>query len=139
MHYLIRRFTSSVIFFVLLSFSYAQTTNPPPPSTSTGSLPTRINILSSFEFWLSLIVLFFGLLVITAQFLSLRSLVTPPKPEDILRIFTLSLVTIGTLFIITAGYSATEIAPALGLFGTIAGYLLGKGFKENASSDEEKK
>jgi hypothetical protein len=37
-----------------------------------------------------------------------------------------TLIIIGTLFFITAGFDSTQIAPALGLFGTIAGYLLGK-------------
>lgn len=38
----------------------------------------------------------------------------------------LTLVVTAGLFLITAGYSETQIAPMMGLLGTIAGYLLGK-------------
>jgi hypothetical protein len=34
-------------------------------------------------------------------------------------------VTIGT-FLITAGYSQNQIAPMIGIFGTLLGYLLGQ-------------
>ena len=37
-----------------------------------------------------------------------------------------TLIVVSSLFIITAGYSSEQIAPAMGLFGTIAGYLLGR-------------
>jgi hypothetical protein len=30
------------------------------------------------------------------------------------------------MFLITAGYTSDQIAPMIGLLGTIAGYLLGK-------------
>ena len=38
----------------------------------------------------------------------------------------ITLIIISTLFLITAGYSNDQIAPAIGLLGTIAGYLLGR-------------
>ena len=40
--------------------------------------------------------------------------------------FGVTLILVGTLFAITAGFSAEDIGPALGLFGTVAGYLLGR-------------
>jgi hypothetical protein len=48
------------------------------------------------------------------------------KPEDTLRSFALTLVIIGTVFFIVAGFDSQQIAPAIGLFGTIAGYMLGR-------------
>jgi hypothetical protein len=48
------------------------------------------------------------------------------QPADILRLFTVTMVVIGTLALIAIGYSSQQIAPALGLFGTILGYLLGR-------------
>ena len=46
-------------------------------------------------------------------------------PEDILRIVVTTLVICGTLFFVAAGFSSEQIAPAIGLFGTVVGYLLG--------------
>jgi len=36
------------------------------------------------------------------------------------------LVIISTFFVITAGFGNEQIAPAIGLFGTDVGYLLGR-------------
>jgi hypothetical protein len=41
-------------------------------------------------------------------------------------VYAVTLIIVGTLFAITAGFDSNQIAPAMGLFGTIAGYLLGK-------------
>jgi len=44
-----------------------------------------------------------------------------------LKLVGLTLVITAGLFLICAGYSQNQIAPMIGLLGTIAGYLLGKG------------
>lgn len=109
----------------------AETPSPvnAPPVESPG---TRENqLLSSFEFWLSVLVLFFGLLAFVFEYLLLRK--RDFAGEEILRIITISMIVIATLFALTAGFDNNQIAPAMGLFGTIAGYLLGKGeSKQNA-------
>jgi hypothetical protein len=46
--------------------------------------------------------------------------------NDATRIFTTSLIVTAGLFLITAGYSDSQIAPMYGLLGTIVGYILGK-------------
>jgi hypothetical protein len=77
------------------------------------------------ELSLSLGVLAFGLLVMGMQvFVMLRT----AKGWDMesTRIVGLTLVVVAGLFLITAGYSQDQIAPMIGLLGTIAGYLLGK-------------
>jgi hypothetical protein len=43
-----------------------------------------------------------------------------------MRAFAITLIIIGTMVLICAGYSNDQIAPAMGLFGTVAGYLLGR-------------
>jgi membrane-associated HD superfamily phosphohydrolase len=48
------------------------------------------------------------------------------SPEAILRIFGTILIIFITVFLVVAGYNDQQIAPATGLLGTIAGYLLGK-------------
>lgn len=43
------------------------------------------------------------------------------------RIVSITLIIIAGLFLILVGYSDAQIAPMMGLLGTIVGYLLGKG------------
>lgn len=50
--------------------------------------------------------------------------------EAVLRIFGTILIIVIAVFLVVAGYSDTQIAPVMGLLGTIAGYLLGKESKE---------
>src|SRR5262245_17232259 len=89
-----------------------------------GNVSGPAKLLSNYEFALSLIVLAFGCVVVVAQYrlMSRRSV----GPDDIVRMFAVTLIIIGTLFAVTAGFSSEQIAPAMGLFGTIAGYLLGR-------------
>ena len=66
-----------------------------------------------------------GLLIISALILALRQ-VRDVRPEDIARPIIVVTVIIGTLILVTVGYSNEQIAPAFGLFGTIVGYMLGR-------------
>ena len=98
--------------------------NEPPAVPISGEIPREFVFVSQREFWLSIEVLAFGLIVVGLQFkLLLRNGV---KAEEVLRVFGVTLILVGTLFTITAGFSAQDIGPALGLFGTVAGYLLGR-------------
>ncbi len=93
---------------------------------------------SSVEFMLSLVVLGFGLI---ALFLEVWLIKTGQIGEDnIVKFFVVTLIITATLFLITAGYDNDQIAPAMGLLGTIAGYLLGKaqGKKEENKVEENK-
>ncbi|MNW14527.1 hypothetical protein D3C71_2127710 [compost metagenome] len=47
-------------------------------------------------------------------------------PEQTIKLLAVTLIVISTLFIITAGFDGEQIAPAMGLFGTIAGYMVGR-------------
>ncbi len=89
--------------------------------------------MSSFEFQLSIIVLSFGLLVVLIEVFLIRT--RRISSEDSIKFITITLIITSTLFLITAGYSNDQIAPAVGLLGTIAGYLLGK---INTTKNEEK-
>lgn len=80
--------------------------------------------MSSFEFWLSVIVLGFTLLLLITLVWLIRAKLL--SAESSLRAILVTIIIGATLFLITAGYSNDQIAPAVGLFGTIAGYLLGR-------------
>ncbi len=87
--------------------------------------PVSRDYLGSYEFTITLIAAAIGLIALAMEFILLRRVGTL-KAEDALRVFAVTLIIIGTLFFITAGFSSTQIAPAMGLFGTVAGYLLGR-------------
>jgi hypothetical protein len=101
---------------------YAQ--DNPAPSLGLATT-TKVTALSSIELWLAYAIILFGFIVLCMQFTLLRRAANT-EPEDILRLFTVTIIIIGTLALIAIGYSSQQIAPALGLFGTILGYLLGK-------------
>lgn len=109
----------------------AGASDAPPPSVSAGGM-----YLSSREFIITVVASGVGLVTLVMEFLMLRRLPTL-RAEDILRVFAVTLILAGTLFFIAAGFDSNQIAPAMGLFGTVAGYLLGRstGKKEDKVSD----
>jgi len=54
--------------------------------------------------------------------------------ESILRLLGTLLIIVSAVLLIVVGYSERQIAPVIGLLGTIAGYLLGKDSGRDASS-----
>jgi len=72
-------------------------------------------------------VLIFGVMI----FVLATHLIKSGKSADaVLKIFGTILIVISAVFLVVAGYSDKQIAPVMGLLGTIAGYLLGKETKE---------
>ncbi len=120
----------------LLAQSPSPAASPPPAqpvnvmTTSAGNggdggaIFDMKRLLTRFEFWLTLLVVLFGAIVVALQFLLLRGHRT--TGDDILKVFGVTLIVVGSLVLITAGFSDKQIAPAMGLFGTISGYLLGR-------------
>jgi len=96
----------------------------PTPQTVAGAGHGIFGYLSAWEFILSCEVLLFGLLVLFVIFLLYRR--RHATPEDILKTIAVVLVVIGSLFAMTAGFSSAQIAPIIGLFGTIVGYVIGR-------------
>lgn len=74
---------------------------------------------------MSAVVLIFGIVVLVLCAGLMRS--SRPSPEAILRVFGTVLIITGALFLVVAGYTDQQVAPVMGLLGTLAGYLLGKG------------
>lgn len=105
--------------------------NPPPEPEESGS--AIVKPLSRLEFTLSLIVLAFGLAVIILEIILIR--IKKIHTDETIKFITVTLIITSTLFLITAGYSNDQIAQAVGLLGTIAGYLLGK--SQNTNLKEE--
>jgi hypothetical protein len=59
--------------------------------------------------------------------------------DDLLKIFGTIVIVIFATFLVVAGYSNTQIAPVIGLLGTIAGYLLGSRDKDVEKKDGDDK
>lgn len=80
---------------------------------------------TSFEIALSVAVLVFGAIVIGLQILVM---LRQNKYWDTwaIKIVGLTLVITSGLFLIVAGYSQDQVAPMMGILGTVVGYLLGK-------------
>jgi hypothetical protein len=71
---------------------------------------------------LSISCLAFGLVVISLMaYLSLKRRAS----TLVLRSFSVPLIIVAAVFLVVAGFGERQIAPVIGLLGTIAGYLLG--------------
>lgn len=138
-------FLKSVLFFAALIFLLAQGTPamaapveqhgtnvsdiPAPMKNSSVATEQKPKVsvvtwLSNYEFWMSSAVLIFGLLLFVAELYLMK--IISFQPEQAIKLMAVTLIVISTLFIITAGFSSEQIAPAMGLFGTVAGYMLGR-------------
>ena len=99
-------------------------TNPPPAGTTAHAPTPGTHFLSTYEGELALVIVGLGVVVLlTLTVLLWRK---EASAEDSIRAYALVLIIIGTIVLICAGYSNDQIAPAVGLFGTVVGYLLGR-------------
>jgi len=105
-------------------------TNLPPatpeeitPKTAVGMI--QDGTLSSFrEIDITLVVLAFGMLALILLYLIVRNERTK---EFELRIFIVTILVFGSLLVMSAGLGEDQLSPVMGFFGTIAGYILGRG------------
>jgi hypothetical protein len=88
--------------------------------------------LGSREFIIAVLVLLFGAFLTIASGCLLRY--TRIGAEELTRLMSLILVVCGLLLLVATGYRQADIAPALGLLGTIAGYLLGRSDRQRPSN-----
>jgi hypothetical protein len=99
--------------------------NPLPNPGSGGNLADFIFRKSPYEFWLTCLMIAFGLTVLALYIYAIRN-IEDRRPEDVSRALIVITVITGSLVLMTAGYSNEQVAPAFGLFGTVIGYMLGR-------------
>jgi hypothetical protein len=99
--------------------------NPMPNPGSGGNLADFIFKKSPYEFWLTVLIIAFGLTVLALYIYAIRN-IQNRRPEDVSRALIVITVITSSLVLIIAGYSNEQIAPAFGLFGTVIGYMLGR-------------
>lgn len=103
--------------------------NPPPADSAEVPeavvLPATLNSpFSSFEFLLSIFVLCFGLIVVAMEvYLASKGVI---KSEYIYKCIIITLIIVGAVVLVTAGYSNNQINAIIGILGSIAGYMLAK-------------
>ncbi len=64
-------------------------------------------------------------------------LTVKPNPDVSLPSFTLTLIITGTLVIVSTGMNEKILGTAVGLFGTIAGYVLGRATHGGHKTEED--
>ncbi len=110
-------------------------------SKTVAVVPDEINVSS--EWWttqnamtMSTVVLLFGVVVIAICAVLMKN--SRPSAEAVLRVFGTVLIIVGALFLVVAGYTDKQMAPVMGLLGTLAGYLLGKTPVEKEQGPEKR-
>lgn len=128
-----------------LAFAQQQSgsSRPPPPVIQNPSGGANIggdglvDFFSSrtpLEFWLTCIIIAFGLIVLILLLCALGR-VQDRRADDVARAVIVVTVIIGALILVTAGFNNEQTAPVFGLFGTIVGYILGRMSRKDESSD----
>jgi glycerol uptake facilitator-like aquaporin len=110
----------------------SMTANP----SAGGNLMNFFSVRTPYEFWLTFLIGLIGLTIIAALIWSVNK-VENRRPEDITRPIIVVTIIMGTLILVTAGYSNEQIAPAFGLFGTIVGYILGRLAQQGSAGTEK--
>lgn len=99
------------------------------PTTGEQDIGTQVVTVkrewTTIEIVLSVAILLFALLVFVLQSIMMVRLKLEWTPQSILRFNGITLIISGALLLVVAGYSNQQVAPVMGLLGTIAGYLLG--------------
>lgn len=96
-------------------------------------------IFSDRSLTLTYIVLAFGLLAITLLFFMARRHDGLHELRQFeLRIFTITILVFGSLLVAAAGFGSDQLTPLIGFFGTIAGYILGRGDRPSETPQKGK-
>ena len=107
------------------------------PAKISPSKATQMAEVGSFhtnqEMILTIMILGFGLLSLLFLYLCVR---TGRANQFVLRIYVITIIVFGTLLAVSSSYTTEQIAPVVGLFGTIAGYVLGRSEKSESHSSE---
>lgn len=100
-------------------------TEVPDPITATeaGRMVEAGTLSSISNQSLTLIIFAFGLIALALFYFMLRSGRATPF---LMRMYVIIILVFGTLLVVSSAYSEQQIAPVVGFFGTIAGYLLGR-------------
>lgn len=95
---------------------------------------SQVGSLFSFrEIELTWIIFIFGLIALTVFYLLVRN---QRAAVHTIRMYVIVILVFGTLLVVSSAYTTTQIAPVVGFFGTIAGYLLGRSERPGGKDDD---
>jgi membrane associated rhomboid family serine protease len=92
----------------------------------TGPARRYVSFRTPYEFWLTCAIVLWGLIVLCA-FTYVSNRIEDRRLEDTSRGTIVISVVIAALILATAGYNNEQIAAAYALFGSIVGYVFGRG------------
>jgi hypothetical protein len=124
---------------ILLSALPAIAANGPPSDVARTTSFNQLDGVGmttklTFVMYVTLAIIVFGLVVLGGvTVLFWRTI--GKRTDEFVRVFAISLVIVASLVLIVAGYADSQIAPAFGLFGSIVGYLFGRGETTKAAAD----
>lgn len=84
------------------------------------------SFFSSAQTEFTLVIMAFGVMAFVIFLLLARTERATPL---FIRLYVVMVLVVGTLLVVSSSFSTQQIAPVVGFFGTLAGYLLGKGEK----------
>src|SRR5262249_50843249 len=87
------------------------------------------------EFTLTFVIIGFALVALGALMFMTRK---APATENVLRVYVVVIIIFGTLLVVSSSYTTAQTGPVLGLFGTIAGYILGRAERRGGSDGDDK-
>ena len=87
------------------------------------------------EIQLTIIIFVFGLISTYLFYLLVKSGLAT---RFLMRIYVVIILVFGSLLVVSSGYATDQIAPVIGFFGTIAGYLLGRSEQSSDKPPNEK-
>ena len=108
--------------------------NPPSPTPVSREGAGVGNPLSDQDVIVSISPLFFAIIFMGMIIHGFRKHIRE-KSGEIERIGIATVLVVGALYLIAAGFTADNVAPAFALLGTIAGYLLGQIRPRKCQSD----
>lgn len=95
----------------------------PEKVADTARVSGGADLFSLGELKITVLIFVFGLISLGVFYLLLRLDKATPYT---LRLFVIIILVFGTLMVVSSAYTTAQIAPVVGFFGTIAGYLLGR-------------
>ncbi len=90
---------------------------------SKSLVPYKYNPAIDEGLWLSGMIMLFSLTLVGFMTYLIKH---GSELQEVLKVFGTVLVVVASVFLVVAGYSEKQIAPVIGLLGTIVGYILGK-------------
>ncbi|MGP1352001.1 MAG: hypothetical protein ACTS1Z_01640 [Parasphingopyxis sp.] len=114
----------------------------PPPGTPVADPQTETvanaaerseagTLFSLAEIELTWVILLFGIFSLVAFYRLVKS-DNAAVSIHAMRMYVVIILVFGTLLVVSSAYHSEQIAPVVGFFGTIAGYLLGRAERKDA-------